>query len=224
VNPKNRKETNMRRRSPHLAGHLGVLVSVAFSTIAAGVAFGYPPAVGILGASRNCLACHADNGPWKDGASLILDVLDKESGTSLKQADGSFVITATRGEAKTVLTVIGWRADSSQDAPYRTAWLYVDPARIADASSLSKFAPGWYVNLPMACRLVGDTSEAYRGSHVTVLPMTIRPGDDAADAQIELQVMLTRGESVKGKPREGMIGSYFERVVRLVVARKPEGR
>jgi hypothetical protein len=62
------------------------------------------------------------------------------------------------------------------------AWLCVDPARSADASSLSTFAPGWYVNLPMACRLVGDTPEAYRGSHVTVLPMTIRPGDDAADA------------------------------------------
>jgi hypothetical protein len=47
--------------------------------------------------------------------------------------------------------------------------------------------------------------------------MTLRPGDDARDAEIELQVMLTRGESVKGKPQEGMIGSYFERKVRLKV-------
>ena len=201
-----------------------VFASGALSTLAPRVAFGYPPAVGILGASRNCLVCHADNGPWKDDASLILDVLDKESGKSLKQADGTFLVAARRGAAKTVLTVIGWQAGSAEASPYRTAWLYVDPARIGDASTLSKFAPGWSVNLPMACRLVGDVSAAYPGARVTVLPMTIRPGDDAGDAQIELQVMLTKGESVKGKPREGMVGSYFERAVRLVVTPRPEAR
>lgn len=214
----------MRRPSVHPAALLGVLVPVVLATAGAGTAFGYPPAVGILGSSRNCLACHVDNGPWKDGASLILDVLDKESGKSLEQADGSFLIAARRGEAKTVLTVIGWRAGSAEEAPYRNAWLYVDPARIGDASALGKFAPGWAVNLPMACRLAGDVSDAYPRARLTVLPMTIRPGDDAGDAQIELQVMLTKGESVKGKPREGMIGSYFERVVRLVVTPKPEAR
>jgi len=120
--------------------------------------------------------------------------------------------------------VIGWRAGSSRDAPSRTAWLYVDPARIGDPSALNKFAPGWFVNLPMACRLVGDVSEVYPGTSVTVLPMTVRPGDDAADARVELQVMLTKGESVKGKPREGMIDNYFERMVRLVVSPRPEGR
>lgn len=203
---------------------LGAFVPMALSTVGTGIAFGYPPAVGILGSSQNCLACHADNGPWKDDTNLIVDVLDKESGKSLKQADGAFLIEARRGEARTVLTVIGWRAGSREEAPYRTAWLYVDPARIGDASSLSKFAPGWSVNLPMACRLVGDVSEAYPGSRVTVLPMTIRPGDDAGDAQIELQVMLTKGESVKGKPREGMISSYFERAVRLVVTPRTEAR
>jgi hypothetical protein len=63
----------------------------------------------------------------------------------------------------------------------------------------------------MSCRVVGDTTEAYSNGAVTILPMTVRPGDDARDAEIELQVMLTRGESVKGNPQEGMIGSYFER-------------
>jgi len=203
---------------------LGAFGPVALSTGGPGIAFGYPPAVGILGSSRNCLACHADNGPWRDDTNLIVDVLDKESGKSLKQADGTFLIAAGRGEATTVLTVIGRRAGSREEAPYRAAWLYVDPTRIGDASSLSKFARGWSVNLPMACRLVGDVSAAYPGSLVTVLPMTIRPDDDAGDAQIELQVMLTKGESVKGKPREGMIGSYYERAVRLVVAPRTEAR
>jgi hypothetical protein len=214
----------MRRPSLRFCALLGVFVPVALSTVAVWVAFGYPPAVGILSSSRNCLACHVDNGPWKEQASLILDVLDKESGKSLKQADGTFLIAAKRGEARTVLTVIGWHSGSREEAPYRTAWLYVDPARIGDASSLSKFAPGWSVNLPMACRLVGDASEAYPGARVTVLPMTIRPGDDAGGAQLELQVMLTKGETVKGKPREGMIGTYFERAVRLAVTAKPEAR
>jgi hypothetical protein len=75
----------------------------------------------------------------------------------------------------------------------------------------------------MACRLVGDASKTYPGAQITVLPMTVRPGDDAQDAEIELQVMLTKGESVKGKPKEGMLGSYFVRKVRLTVvnAKKP---
>jgi hypothetical protein len=29
--------------------------------------------------------------------------------------------------------------------------------------------------------------------------------------------MLTRGESVKGKAKEGMKGNYFERIIRLKV-------
>lgn len=175
----------------------------------------YPPAVGILGTSRNCVVCHANNGPWKDDATLIIDILDKASGKSLKQKDGTFLISAKRWEAKTVLTVIG-AAKGANAAPYRNAWLYVDPERIKD-SSLNKFAAGWSVNLPMSCRVVGDSSDAYPEAAITTLPMTVRPGDDARDAEIELQVMLTRGESVKGKPREGMIGNYFERRVRLKV-------
>jgi hypothetical protein len=47
--------------------------------------------------------------------------------------------------------------------------------------------------------------------------MSIRAGDDAQDTELQLQVMLTRGESVKGKAKEGMKGNYFERIIRLKV-------
>ncbi len=178
----------------------------------------YPPAVGILGSAKNCLVCHVNNGPWKDQARVILDILDKPTGKSLRQADGTFLISARRGEPKTVLTVIGWRARKGDLVPYRNAWLYVDPKRVADATSLNKFAPGWAVNLPMSCRVVGDQVDAYPGQPATALPMTVRAGDDAPqEAEIQLQVMLTRGESVKGQPDRGMEGNYFERKVRLKV-------
>jgi len=39
-------------------------------------AFAYPPAVGILAKSKNCLACHVNNGPWKDDKSTIIDIID----------------------------------------------------------------------------------------------------------------------------------------------------
>jgi hypothetical protein len=179
----------------------------------------YPPAVGILGSSKNCLTCHANNGPWKDETGVIIDILDKASGKSLRQSDGTFLLSAKRGESKTLVTVIGWKAQKGGvPAPYRNAWLYVDPRRIADPVSLNKFAPGWAVNLPMSCRVVGDPVQAYPGAYTTALPMTVRPGDDApGEAEVQLQVMLTRGESVKGKPTQGMEGNYFERRVRLKV-------
>jgi hypothetical protein len=176
----------------------------------------YPPAVGILGKVKNCLACHASNGPWKNDEKTIIDIIDKESKKSFKQPDSSFLIEVKRGERKTVLTVIGRSKNDKEDTPYRNAWLYIDPKTIA-STSLSKFAPGWDVNLPMSCRVVGDNLEGFEGAKVTVLPMTIRPTDAAQDAELTLQVMLTKGESVKGKPKEGMIGSYFERRVKLKV-------
>ncbi len=182
-------------------------------------ALAYPPAVGILGTSRDCLACHVNNGPWKDDATLVLDVLDKATGKSLRQKDGTFAIAVKRGEAVTVLTVLGTAKGADVAVPYRNAWLYVDPERIKDETLLSKFAPGWAVNLPMSCRLVGDVLDAYADAKVTVLPMTLRPGDDAKDAELELQIMLTKGESVKGKPKEGLVGSYFVRKVKLQVTK-----
>lgn len=178
--------------------------------------YAYPPAVGILGKSKNCLSCHTNNGPWKDDAQTIIDILDKETKESLKQPDGSFVIKTKRGEMKTVLTVIGSSTKGNIEAPYRNAWLYVDPETIK-STALSKFAPGWDVNLPMSCRIIGDKLEGFENAIITALPMTIRPTDAARDADLQLQVMLTKGESVKGKPKEGLIGNYFERKVKLIV-------
>ncbi|OFX18378.1 MAG: hypothetical protein A2033_14120 [Bacteroidetes bacterium GWA2_31_9] len=181
-----------------------------------GVAYAYPPAVGILSNSKNCLVCHASNGQWKDDDNTIIDILDKETKKSLKQPDGSFLIEAKANEQKTVLTVIGRKKGESATSPYRNSWLYIDPATIG-TNSLSKFASGWDINLPMACRLVGDKLPGYDNADITSLPMTIQPLSNAKDAEIQLQVMLTKGESVKGKAQEGMTGNYFERKVKLVV-------
>ena len=179
-------------------------------------AHAYPPAVGILSNSINCLSCHVNNGLWKDDANTIIDILDKDTKKSLKQTDGTFLIEVKRGEQKTVLTIIGSRKNNSIPASYRNAWLYIDPSTIGK-NSLSKFAPGWDVNLPMSCRLVGDNLTGYEDANITSLPMTIQPLETASNAEIQLQVMLTKGESTKGNAQEGMSGSYFERKVKLVV-------
>ena len=178
-------------------------------------AYAYPPGVGILSKSKNCLACHANNGPWTDEGKTIIDIVEKDSRKSFRQPDGSFLLQIKRHEPLTVRTVIGYKKDGAI-APYRNGWIYIDPTTI-ESSSLSKFAPGWDVNLPASCRLVGDKLEGYEDFDLSVLPMTIRPLDSARDAQIILQGMLTRGESVKGKGKEGMIGMYFERIVNIKV-------
>ncbi len=177
-------------------------------------AYAYPPAVGILTNSKNCISCHASNGPWKDGSKVVIDILDKETKKSFKQPDGSFLIDVKRWEQKTVLTVIGSEKGNSASVPYRNAWLYIDPTTIG-TSSLSKFAPGWDVNLPMSCRVVGDKLPGYENADITSLPMTIQPLSNANNAEIQLQVMLTKGESVKGNAQEGMLGNYFEKRVTL---------
>ncbi len=181
-----------------------------------GAAYAYPPAVGILSNSRNCISCHANNGPWKDDSKIIIDILDRETKKSFKQPDGSFLIETNRGEQKTVLTVIGRKKDNSIAAPYRNAWLYIDPTTIG-TNSLSKFAPGWDVNLSISCRLVGDNLPGFENADITSSPMTIQPSSNAEDAEIQLQVMLTKGESVKGNAQEGMLGNYFEKKVKLIV-------
>ena len=179
-------------------------------------AHAYPPGVGILSNSTSCLSCHSNSGPWKDDANTIVDIIDKDTKKSLKQADGTFLIEAKKGEQKTVLTVIGSRKNKTIPASYRNAWLYIDPTTIGK-SSLSKFAPNWEVNLPMSCRLVGDIMAGYEDAHITSLPMTIQPMENAQNAVLSLQVMLTKDESVKGNAKAGMTGSYFERKVYLVV-------
>jgi hypothetical protein len=200
----------MKLKTKHLT-----LVGILVAVIAVGAA-AYPPAVGILGKSPNCLSCHVNNGSWGDGENLVIDIIDKDTKMSLKQKEGSFSLLAKRGQAVSVLTVIGYKTSDKNLIPYRNAWLYIDPDRI-ESSSLSKLPPGWETNLPMACRLVGDKSESYPDAHVTVLPMTIRPSDSAVDGSVALQIMLTKGESVKGKPKEGIRGSYFERTLYLKV-------
>lgn len=181
-----------------------------------GVAYAYPPSVGILTNSKNCMSCHPNNGNWKDESKIIIDILDKETKKSFKQPDGSFLIETKKGEQKTVLTIIGSKKDKSVSAPYRNAWLYIDPTTIG-TNSLSKFAAGWDVNLPMSCRLVGDNLPGYENADITSLPMTIQPLSNAKDAEIQLQVMLTKGESVKGNAQEGMLGNYFEKKVILKI-------
>lgn len=178
-------------------------------------AYAYPPGVGILSKSRNCLACHANNGPWTNDGKIIVDIIEKDSRKSFRQADGTFLLQVKRHELLTVRTVIGYRKNGTV-APNRNGWIYVDPSTI-ESSSLSKFAPAWEVNLQASCRLVGDKLEGFEDSDISVLPMTIRASDSARDAQIVLQGMLTRGESVKGKGKEGMVGNYFERKVTLRV-------
>ena len=177
-------------------------------------ALAYPPAVGILGKSPNCLSCHVNNGAWTDGPDLIIDLIDQQASRSLKQSDGSFLLEIQRNQAVTLTTIIGYRKKEGQVSPYRNAWLYIDSTHIT-APSLSTFPSGWDVNLPMACRLVGDKSAQYADADVTALPMTIRADSTAVDGAVLLQVMLTSGAAVKGDAKAGMIGNFFQR--RLVL-------
>jgi hypothetical protein len=192
-----------------------IFILIVFAALSQWV-LAYPPAVGIAGKSKNCLSCHVSNGPWKDDGKTVIDILDKGTKESLKQPDGSFLIKVKRGERMTVLTIIGRSNKDIEDIPYRNAWLYVDPKTI-ESTSLTKFAPGWDVNLPLSCRIVGDNLNGFMDANITVLPMTIRPTDAARDTNMQLQVMLTKGESVKGKPKEGIVSNYFERKVNLKV-------
>jgi hypothetical protein len=179
------------------------------------LAYAYPPAVGILAEHRSCTSCHISNGPWTDEERTIVDILDARTKQSLRLRDGSFLVEVRRGEKRTVLTVIG-RGKEEAEPPRRNAWLYVQPSLI-ESATLSKFAPGWDVNLPMACRIVGDELEGYGGAYITALPMTVRPTDAAMDSELELQVMLTRGDSVKGAVEQGLVSNYLVRKVRLRV-------
>lgn len=206
------KEVVMRSRRCRLAILAGLVLAGLAGAFSAEA---YPPGVGILAKNRSCASCHANNGPWADDARTVIDVLDAKTKQSLRGSDGTVSIAVTRGASRTVLTVIG-RTAAERTPPRRNAWLYVDPSQI-ETSALSKFAPGWDVNLPMSCRFVGDRLEGYEGAHLTVLPMTLRPSDAARDAELELQVMLTGGEAVKGKGQEGLISNLFVRKVILKV-------
>ena len=192
------------------------VIVVVIALCAAVAVLAYPPAVGILGKSSNCLSCHVNNGGWTDGPDFIVDMVNQQTKKSLKQPDGSFLLEVQRGQAVTLNTIIGYRKKEGVEPPYRNAWLYVDTSKIGSAS-LTTFPNGWEVNLPMACRLVGDKSDLYPNDDITVLPMTLLPGKTAVDGRVLLQAMLTRGDAIKGKAKEGMIGSYFQRTLVLKV-------
>lgn len=204
----------MTRRTPRRSSLM--TAAAALVLLVPALARAYPPGVGILADHRSCTSCHEGNGPWADDANAIVDILDARTRRSLRQADGKFLIEAERGRDATVITIIGRRAGDAAPPPVRNAWLYVDPAALG-TRALSKFTPGWDVNLPMSCRLVGDPAPEYPGARVTALPMTVRPGPDARDAEIELQAMLTAGDSRKGPPNEWMKANHFLRTVRLKV-------
>ena len=193
-----------------------IIAALSLLVLVANTAIAYPPAVGILGKAKSCMSCHVNNGPWVDESKTIIDILDKETMKSLRQPDGSFLIESKRGKQKTILTVIGRVKDDDVASPYRNAWTYIDPTRI-ETNSISKFSPGWAVNLQMSCRVVGDKLPGFEDAKITVLPMTVQPLDDAKDAVLQLQVMLTKGESVKGDPKKGMLGNYYERSVKVKV-------
>jgi len=180
-------------------------------------ALAYPPAVGILGKARNCLACHADDGPWREDANLIVDLLDKETGKSLREKDGSFLISARPRQSRTLLIVLGRAEGDDAPPPHRNGWIFIDPALIQRDHLGSKFAPGWEVDISASCRLVGDVHEAYEGAKITALSMTVRPTGAAKDAAVEWQILMTAGEAVKGDATRGLVQSYFERKVRLKV-------
>ena len=179
-------------------------------------AYAYPPAVGILSNSKDCMACHFNNGPWQNDSQLVVDILDADTKKSMKQSDGSFIIEAERWKQTKLLTVIGWAKNRSIPAPSKNAWLYIDPTTIG-TPSLSKFAPNWDVNLPLSCRVVGDKLDGYEDADITSLPMIVQPMSNANEAVLQLQIMLTKGESVKSNAKEGMLGNYFERKVTLKI-------
>lgn len=178
--------------------------------------FSYPPAVGILTKSKSCLACHVNNGPWSDNERTIIDIIDKETMKSLIQPDGSFLIEVKRGSQKNLISVFGRVSNDAFPPPYRNAWIFIDPTTI-ESNSISKFPAGWGINIFLGCRITGDKISSYEGATITVAPFTIQPFDNAADADIQLQLMLTSGESIKGDPKSGMIGNYYEKIVHLKV-------
>ena len=182
----------------------------------ANTTYAYPPAVGILSKSKSCLSCHVNNGPWTDDKKTIIDILDKETMKSVRQSDGTFLLEVKQGQQKTFFTVIGRTSGDNLPPPNRNAWIYIDPAKI-ESNELSKFASGWDVNLPISCRLAGDKLSGFEDDVITALPMTIQPLNDAKDSELQLQLMMTKGESIKGDAKRGMIGNYYERKVWLKV-------
>lgn len=196
---------------------VGAAIPAAVALLATSPAGAYPPAVGIIGKFRNCAACHTDNGPWKDDGNQILDLVDRETGKSLRQADGSFLVSAKPGQARKLMVVVGRAKGDKEPAPNRNGWTFVDPQLIERGGFGSKFAAGWDVDLPLSCRLVGDNMKGYDGASVSALPLTVRPTESARDGELEWQVLMTRGTAVKGDANQGLEQNNFVRKVTFKV-------
>lgn len=78
-----------------------------------------------------------------------------------------------------------------------------------------------YNGLRLAGSLAKREGEQVRvfliGAATTLLPMTVRPGDAATDAELELQIMLTSGKSAKGAPDTWLRSNYLLRTLVLRV-------
>jgi len=61
----------------------------------------------------------------------------------------------------------------------------------------------------MSCRLVGDGLPGFEGAKISALPMTLQPLDDAKDAELKLQVMLTKGGIHQGRTKKGNAWELF---------------
>jgi hypothetical protein len=196
--------------------HILLAATVILLTIGYGVVSASPPAVGMASNSKSCISCHANTGPWQEGASLILDILDKSTMASLRQPDGSFQINCKRGQTASVITVLGYQPQENLPVPHRNGWIFVDTTLIG-TPAVSKFAAGWEADIIYGCKIVGDKSALYPDAAIATAPLTIRPLESAKDADISLQVLMTAGEAVKNKPKEGLQSNYFIRTVRLRV-------
>lgn len=200
-----------------LAGPVVAVGILAFAPRFSREAGAYPPGTGITGKFRNCVACHTNDGPWKEDSNLIVDLVDKETGRSVRQDDGTFLVSAKPGQARTLMAVIGRAKGDVAPAPNRNGWIFIDPTLIDKDMLGSKFAPGWETNLTMSCRLVGDTAKGHEGARVTSLPLTVRPSEAAKDTEVEWQILMTSGDAVKGDATQGLTQNYFLRKVRLKV-------
>lgn len=191
---------------------IGIML-ITMAVLSADVSFAYPPAVGVTGNSPNCLSCHVENGPWEDDDMAAVDILDKATGKSLRQGDGSFMLSAHRNEPKTIMVVLGRRAGDTEEPPTRNGWIFVDH----QASTMTKFPEGWQANVQFGCRVVGDTMTGFEGARVTIAPMTLVAGEDARDAELTLHAMISKGTGVKGKAKEGLISNFLDRKLKLKI-------
>lgn len=168
------------------------------------------PTAPIVGRNTTCLNCHKNTGPWQDEAKAIIEILDPQTGQSLKQKDGSFLIAAKRNEVKSVQMVFGVTGDTEK-VPECISWCLVDPVEQRQGSDASnKFAPHWEVNAQYGGRFVGDKVKGYEAHKVVASTMSLRATEKAKDGALVLQVLFPVAF-------RGLDGNYFEKKVTLKI-------